>query len=142
MPSIVTTAAGLVGAADLARLRALPHHPVHAAAVRVLASRPHTPDDSLMLLYSRPMDLRAYLMFQRVRDRLVVIEGMYSPYGGRGHGSCLLDALERRLPGGTTLALVSQPDSAAFFESRGFETPFRRTRLAGLGQLVMAKHIA
>lgn len=147
MPTIVTKPLRLVGTPDLARLRALPQHPVHAAAVRAMANPQQRPcaEDALMMLYSRGregLDLRAYLMYQRVRDSLVVIDGMYSPYRGRGHATSLLAALERRVPNGTTLALVSQPDTTAFFERRGYEVPvpFRR-RLAGLGHLVMAKHV-
>ena len=144
--TVVNKAMRLVGARDMARLRALPQHPVHSAAVKAMAApRHHGDDDSVMMLYSRGLEgltLRAYLMYQHVHDHLVVIDGVYSPYRGRGHGSALLTALEKRVPTGTTVALVSHPDTTAFFEKRGYEVPvpFRR-RLAGLGHLVMAKHI-
>lgn len=144
--TIVTKAMRLVNAGDLARLRALPAHPVHGAALKVMA-RPKAADsqDSIMLLYSRhdhALTLRAYLMYQMVHEHLVVVDGMYSPYRGRGNGTSLLAALEQRMPSNTTVALVSHPDTTAFFEKRGYEVPlpFRR-RLAGLGHLVMAKYI-
>lgn len=145
---VTTKPLRLVGSPDLVRLRALPAHPVHTSALKALhqqQQRRTSDDDRIMMLYARDvgrLDLRAYVMYQQVHDHLVLIDGMYSPFAGQGHGSELLQALEGRVASGSTVALVSSPDATRFFEARGYQVPvpFRR-RLAGLGHLVLAKYV-
>lgn len=125
MIRIQTVRATGLCAADLSRLRALPAHPVHWAAMGALDRAAQWPTErrpGFDVMLAREMttdDLCGYLAYHRVNSRTVMLDYLYSPYRGRGTGTRLMDDFEACHPG-LTAVLMTTASALAFYQRRGY----------------------
>jgi GNAT superfamily N-acetyltransferase len=121
-------------APELARLAALPPHPVHAVAMRVLAERRRRErefhDDRIARLVTRTNELRGYLMYSRrggaASSAATSIDYLYVARPGQGHGSGLLRWLEDRCwpeddDSDVLLSVMSTIGAKPFYVKHGFQ---------------------
>lgn len=127
---IQTVRAASLCPADISRLRALPAHPVHLAAMEALdraaaaAARapPRDPPRAPHMMLAREMaadELRGYLAYHRINSHTVMLDYLFSPYGGHGIGTLLMDRFEGA-HGGLTAVLMTTASALGFYQRRGY----------------------
>ncbi len=118
---------GCLTRADVARLRALPPHPVHAAA---LDSLPRYPQGRILLAgdpdietnkttQSTKRGLRGYLTYHDVNPYVVQLDYLYSPYPGHRTATRLMDLFEGS-NAGKTAVLMTTVAAMTFYQRRGY----------------------
>lgn len=101
---------------DRARLRSMPQHPVHHAA---LATMHNYAEGRIILARAADDAIRAYLTFHDVDPRTVMLDYLYSPFGG-GCGTRLV----RRFEGchvGKKAVLMSTIRAVPFYKRLGYD---------------------
>lgn len=77
---------------DVARLRALPSHPVHAVAMRAIENKQHA---RIVQMYDP--GLEGYLVFHQASANLVCLDYLYVPSPRKHRGTKLLKAFEHHI---------------------------------------------
>lgn len=119
MPVLRALRIGCLTRADLAQLRAMPRHPVHAAA---LDSLPRCSRGQILLATetkdpSSPP--RGYLTYHSVNQFTVQLDYLYSPYSLLGIGTLLMDEFEA-INEGKTAVLMTTVAAMSFYQRRGY----------------------